>query len=208
MTAIARFRVLFVSTGNVCRSPLAERLLRRELERSLGESAAAFRCESAGTWGHEGATMEEFAAGVLAERGAATDGFVARELSAAHVSVADLVLTASREHREQVRLLDPYATPRTFTIREFARFARMVDTALPGDEVARARTLVERVGELRTPRPGPGRVDDDIADPYGAPQHVFHLCARSITEGLGVLLAHLTPTSSARIGSGRGTEAG
>jgi protein-tyrosine phosphatase len=195
----AQFSVLFVSTGNVCRSPLAEGLLRALLASALGPASRAFRCESAGTWGHVGAGMEPHAADVLREHGADPGGFVARELGPDQVLAADLILGATREHREQVRLLDPYAIGRVFSIREFARFARQVDESkLPaGDPAIRARVLVDRVAMMRTPRPGPGHVDDDIPDPFGAPLHVFRLCAESIAEGLAGLVAHLSPAATA-----------
>lgn len=196
----ARFSVLFVSTGNVCRSPLAERMLRGQLAAALGPAARTFRCESAGTWGHVGAAMEPHAAEVLRERDADPGGFAARELGADQVLAADLILGAAREHREQVRLLDPYALGRTFSVREFARLARLVDdTSLPtGDPASRARALVGRVGGLRSPRSGPGRLDDDIPDPIGAPLHVFRLCADAIAEGLAGLVDHLAPASTGR----------
>lgn len=196
----ARFSVLFVSTGNVCRSPLAERLLRSRLAAALGPAARTFSCGSAGTWGHVGAAMEPHAAEVLRERDADPAGFVARELAADQVLAADLILGAAREHREQVRLLDPYAVRRTFSVREFARFARLVDAdTLPtGEPAVRARALVDQVGVLRSPRPGPGRPDDDIPDPFGAPLHVFRLCADAIADGLAGLIDHLAPASTGR----------
>lgn len=198
----ARFSVLFVSTGNICRSPLAERLLRHELSAALGAEAGTFHCESAGTWGHDGARMERHAAQVLRELGGDPDGFVARELCADQVLAADLILGATREHREQVRLMDPWAAGRSFSIREFSRFARRVEpSSLPAaDPASRARALVDRVALLRTPRPGPtlpGRPDveagpdDDIPDPFGAPLHVFRLCASSVADALGHLVGPL-----------------
>ncbi len=195
----ALFSVLFVSTGNVCRSPLAEGILRTQLAAALGTEARTFRCESAGTWGHVGATMEPHAATVLRERGADPEGFSARELGPDQVLAADLILGATREHREQVRLLDPYAVGRTFSLREFARFAHDVDPAtLPsGDPATRARALVDRVAMARTPRPGPGQADDDIPDPLGAPLHVFRLSADAIADGLSALVEPLSGASTA-----------
>ncbi|GAA0633258.1 low molecular weight phosphatase family protein [Sporichthya brevicatena] len=183
----------------MCRSPLAEKILGAQLRAAIGTDPRVFRCESAGTWGHSGAGMEPHAAAVLAERGIEAGRFVARELNPDQVLEADLILGATREHREQVRLLDPYAGGRTFTIREFARFARRVYPAtLPeADPAARARVLVDRVAMLRTPRPGPGRPADDIPDPFGAPLHVFRLCADMLAEGLAALVEHLAPASTA-----------
>ncbi|MGH3365923.1 MAG: hypothetical protein ACRDOY_01830, partial [Nocardioidaceae bacterium] len=37
-----KFRILVVCTGNLCRSPLTERLLRLRLDDGLGEDAALF----------------------------------------------------------------------------------------------------------------------------------------------------------------------
>lgn len=192
-----RFQVLFVSTGNVCRSPMAERIAERELSQALGSDAALFGWSSAGTWGHDGAPMEPHARKVLTERGARDEGFVARELLHEHIAVADLILTGSREQCGQVRLFDPHAMPRAFALREFARLSRQVrPDSLTGSATTRARTLVDRVAELRE-RSGSARTNDDIADPYGAPLHVFRLCAQEIAECLSTFVAHITADHSA-----------
>ena len=101
-----------------------------------------------------------------------------------------------------MRVLDPFASGRTFSLGEFARYALMVDAgALPvGDPVVRARALVERVGLLRHERPAPPRPEDDVPDPYGAPLHVFRLCCERIAEGLDGLVRALEATHSRRAG--------
>ncbi len=186
-----RFRVLFVSTGNVCRSPMAERIAELELSRALGAEANLFRWSSAGTWGHDGAPMEPHARKVLAERGARSEGFVAQELLHEHIALADLILTGSREQCGQVRLFDPHAAHRAFALREFARLSRQVrPDSLIGSATARARTLTDRLADLRD-RIGGARPSDDIADPYGAPLHVFRLCAQEITECVSAFASHV-----------------
>ena len=188
---MARFSILFVSTGNICRSPMAERLAERELSRALGTDAAAFRVVSAGTWGHDGAPMEQHARAVLAERGARAGGFVAQELLPEQVAVADLVLTASAEHGHQIRLIDPAAVDRVFTLLEFAALAENLGVDPGGQSPAgRARALVEAVAAMRNRRSAavPAR---DIDDPYGAPLHVFRLCADEISTGLRALVGHV-----------------
>ena len=62
-------RVLHVCTGNICRSPMAERLTRSGLEQRLGATADRFLVESAGTWGHSGSPMEPHAVSTLAAYG-------------------------------------------------------------------------------------------------------------------------------------------
>jgi protein-tyrosine phosphatase len=197
LTRPGRFRVLFVSTGNVCRSPMAERIAEQKFARALGVEAEWFRWASAGTWGHDGAPMEPNARTVLHEHGARAEGFVARELAGEHVLMADLVLTGSREQCGQVRLFDAHAARRAFSMREFARLARQVRPgSLPGSATARARGLVDRVAELRD-RTGAARSGEDIADPYGAPLHVFRLCAQEIAECMATFAAHVGHTGGA-----------
>jgi protein-tyrosine phosphatase len=187
----AAFRVLAVSTGNVCRSPMAEAMLRHALATALGPAAHSFAVQSVGTWGHEGSPMEPYAEQVLAERGVPVGPFAARELAPEHLVAA--------EHREVVRAVDPFAAVRTYTLAEFARYVRMVDPAsLPaGEFVARARVLVEQVAMLRGGRPGRPRSGEDLADPLGAPLHVFRLCGERLAEHLDSFVRALEPTWSA-----------
>lgn len=89
--------VLFVCTGNICRSPFAEHLLRAKLP---GIAVA-----SRGTFALEGSAMESQMAAELAARGAHPHGFHARQVAAADLG-ADLVLTMSR--RQRLYLLDEF----------------------------------------------------------------------------------------------------
>ncbi|HEX3611601.1 MAG TPA: hypothetical protein VHU88_07945 [Sporichthyaceae bacterium] len=186
-----------MSTGNVCRSPMAERLAELELAAALGAEVDAFRIGSAGTWGHDGAPMEQHARAVLNERGARAGGFVAQELLAEQIAAADLVLTASSEQSQQVRLMDPAARDRVFTLCEFASLAQDAPPdVLVHNPAARARALVCTLAELRT-RLGSAVRSTDIADPYGAPLHVFRLCADEIAACLGALVGHLAVARTA-----------
>jgi protein-tyrosine phosphatase len=172
------FRVLHVCTGNICRSPMAEHLMREGLRQRLRDRADRFVVESAGTWGHTGSPMETYALSTLAAYEIDGAAFAARELVAEHVVGADLILGATREHRAAAVVLHPRAAARTFTLREFARLAGAVDpAALPdGDPVERARALVRAAaanrGLVSPDRPG----DDDVDDPYQAPASAFASC--------------------------------
>ena len=186
----APFRVLHVCTGNVCRSPIAEALMRSGLRSRLGEGADRFVVESAGTWGHSGSPMEAHALSALAALGLDGQAFRARELVAEHVAQADLVLCATHEHREAVVVLQPGAGGRTFTLRELGRLSAAVDPAsLPsGDPVARARALVAQAAAGRDATPATHPRDDDLADPYHAPPSASAACAALVRAALdGVL---------------------
>jgi protein-tyrosine phosphatase len=197
----APFRVLHVCTGNICRSPMAERLMRSMLDAAWPEQTHRFVIESAGTWGHSGSPMEPHALTTLAELGADGTDFLARELVADHVAGADLVLGATRDHRAAAVVLHPRAAARTFTLREFARLTRDVDAAdLPdSDAVERARALVRAAAARRGLVPPHHPADDDLADPYQAPASAFAAAAEIIADALRGPVGLLTPP---RVGSG------
>lgn len=92
-------RVVLVCTGNTCRSPLAEALLRQALaERGV----QGIEVLSAGTGAWEGAPASEAAYLVALERGLDLSSHRAQLLTADLLSSVDLVLTMARHHRARV----------------------------------------------------------------------------------------------------------
>jgi protein-tyrosine phosphatase len=174
------FRILLVCTGNICRSPLAERLLRVGLAARLGLAAAdSYHVSSAGTRAWEGSPMDRAAARELRRLGGDPAGFRSRQLVAAHVEAADLVLTATVAHRSVVLTEAPGALRRTFTIREMAGLAA---TLTPDSDLAR---LVAQAAASR----GAAPIDDlDVIDPYGAPARVHRDVADQLSTAIGELV--------------------
>src|SRR3989442_12734183 len=108
-------RILLVCPGNICRSPLAEALLRRALEE---RSVAGVSVTSAGTGGWDGASASEGAYLVGLERGLDLSGHRARLLTRELVEAADLILTMARHHRARVDELG--GEGRVFVLGEYA----------------------------------------------------------------------------------------
>jgi protein-tyrosine phosphatase len=168
----APFVVLFVCVGNVCRSPLAEVLLRRRLHEQLGDLGRAVVVESAGVHALEGHPMDEMAARELARLGYVNDAFRARRLTPQMALDADLVLTATKDLRSRVLEEEPAALRRAFTIREFAALVDGVRAASPTDlvaDAARRRSSAEVA-------------DYDIPDPIGAGAEV-HRDVADLVDG-------------------------
>jgi protein-tyrosine phosphatase len=98
-------RVVFVCWGNICRSPIAERVARRAAEQA-GLSGVQFT--SAGTSAEEtGAPMDERAAQVLRRHGYSAEGHVAHQIDADELAGADLVVAMEDIHVTRLRRLDP-----------------------------------------------------------------------------------------------------
>jgi protein-tyrosine-phosphatase len=186
------FTVLFVCTGNICRSALAERLGRAYLDELLGEDAGAIRLVSAGTRAVVGSGMHPDSALVLRGLGADPGDFRARQLAHSVVAEAGLTLTMTRRHREEVLAVAPRALARTFTLREAAALIGLVDedAELAGDSaVDRARHLVEEMAAARSRRHG--GENDDIRDPIGHPVDVHGETGDAISRSLLPVLRRL-----------------
>ena len=95
----ATFNILFVCTGNTCRSPLAEAIARRELER---RGWANVQVASAGIAAREGDPASAHAVAVARRRGIDLDVHRSRALSEERVAWADLVLGMGPTHLDGV----------------------------------------------------------------------------------------------------------
>jgi len=108
--------VLFVCTGNTCRSPLAAVLLQRALE--ARGVAGQVTVASAGTGAWDGAPASEGAYLVGIEQGVDLSAHRARLLTRELVSEADLILVMSRHHA--VRVAELGGPDRVHLLGEFA----------------------------------------------------------------------------------------
>ena len=120
------YRILFVCTGNTCRSPLAERIARRELERrGRGEEV---QVGSAGVAAAPGQTASEGSLTVAREAGLDLHDHRSRLLTREMALEADLILGMSAGHVARVLALGEDA--RVALLGDFAR-----DTPLGGPSV-------------------------------------------------------------------------
>jgi len=174
--------ILFVCTGNTCRSAMADALLGHDLrQRGADTSVVA----SAGTEG-VGSPATDKAVEVLADRGIDLADHRSRALTADLVADADLIVTMTRRHEAAVTAMVPTARSRTFLAGEVARLGAGVGP-IGEDGMAAWVTAMDgaRGGHFTT-----GRVADEVADPYGEPLESYRRCADRL-DGICSTLARL-----------------
>ncbi len=184
------FEILTVCTGNICRSPLAEVVLRdrlRDLE---------VRVQSAGTQGLDSAPMtaeaQKLAAGLGVDPDVA-DAHRSRWLYESDLQTPDLVLALTREHRRRILDMAPSRMRRTFTVREFAHLAsalsdeEIMDAASAGgdDQAARLKAAIAAVADLRGRIPAlSDQGEYDVVDPYRRSWATYERSAQEMLPGM------------------------
>jgi protein-tyrosine phosphatase len=181
--------VLFVCTGNLCRSPSAELLLRQQL---AGSGTLDVTVHSAGV---AGTSMGPPEALVREGRPFGLDlgDHVPRKLERGMVAGADLVIGMSREHVREIVLANPDAFSRTFTLREIVRRGHDQGPRNRGEmlhewlaRVHDGRRHVDLVGDSR---------DDDIADPMGGSSEDYRRMLKDVSSLTRQLSDLVWPTS-------------
>ncbi|MDQ0000021.1 MULTISPECIES: arsenate reductase/protein-tyrosine-phosphatase family protein [Pseudarthrobacter] len=200
--APAPVRILTVCTGNICRSPVAERLLQAGLDQVL---PGGFEVTSAGTRAMVGDPMQPLSGDIVRMFGGNPNGFVSRQLTGKILRGVDLVLTMTSGHRGEVLQQDASLLKRTFTIREFARMLDVLDDRADGSptqagtadggsplsaNTAFWRGLPARAAAVRHLSLPADSADNDIIDPYRRGPEVYRQMEDELAPAIVSVLRH------------------
>lgn len=191
-------RILFLCTGNTCRSPMAEAFLKGLAQ----EKGLAVEVRSAGISTMDGLPVSANSIHALQQHGIQHKGN-SRALNEDVLHWADLILTMTSGHKREVIRRYPAVMEYIFTLKEYAYMDELLQSRLkeleslyseqqmqqaldqPMDELKRQRII-----ELERSIPS-----FDVADPFGGSQSVYDACARELGEAIKKVVDRLIQSS-------------
>jgi protein-tyrosine-phosphatase len=167
-------KIVFVCTGNLCRSPMAEGMMRRALEERGCDS---IEVSSTGTWAYAGHPAMPEAIELLKEMDVDISEHHSRPLDLTELADADLIVAMTSVHLRELKEMAPDCIDKVLLMKE------LVEIEMDGRDGAPEQRLSAL---LAGRRPEPRR-DLDVDDPIGLPISAYERCVRELQAGVDFL---------------------
>jgi len=154
--------ILFVCTGNTCRSAMAEGIFKKMLKKRTEEDRR-FNIISVGISALQGMSPTPEAIKVMTEQGIDISRHIATQVQEDLVKKADLILVMSNTHKDHIKTKFTFAQDKIYLIKEFAQISKFKS--------------IQKINE-----------NYEIVDPLGRPIEFYRIVAKELKENLEKIL--------------------
>lgn len=154
--------ILFVCTGNTCRSAMAEGIFKKILKEKTKDDSK-YNIFSAGISALSGMSPTPEAIKVMAEQGINISRHIATQVQEDLVKKADLILVMSNMHKDYIRIKFTFTQNKIYLIKEFAQIGEFKN--------------IQKTGE-----------NYEVVDPFGKSIEFYQIVARELKENLEKVL--------------------
>ncbi len=174
-------RILFVCTGNTCRSPMAEAIMKHMIQKDGREQD--FEVLSAGIMAQSGEGASSLAWQTMSEMGLDVSWHRARQLNEYMMQDAHLIFTMTRAHKDILSHQYPDCAGKIWLITEYAVAIKNGTF----DKLLQKRSDNETAGEEKAAAEEDAASAPEIFDPYGYDLEVYQQCAYQLQENLTMI---------------------
>lgn len=139
-------RILFVCTGNFCRSPMAAAILKDLLQGNSKDEL--YQVRSAGTWTRDGLSASPLTLQAMEELGLDIRAHRTHHLTSQDIDQASLIIVMTHDHREALAVEFPQAEEKVWLLSEMADKSHDVADPSGSDSLDLHRERAQEIKQL------------------------------------------------------------
>lgn len=168
-------KVLFVCTGNVCRSPMGELLLPKYIP--------DLESDSAGTRGLDNHQIAQSSAKLMSAHGIDPSAFRSKRITPQLANSSDLILCFEHEQRNEISVIAPISARRTFLIKDFANMCAYCKEQgyMDGDtREERLESVIDNASMIRPMIPDTANIEDPMGKDYAVYERSYQEICKAL----------------------------
>lgn len=175
---VVDMKILFVCTGNICRSPMGELMLSHYL------NDPDIEVDSAGTRGLDNHAIDPSSAKLMDQAGIDSSAFRSKRITPQLADSADLILCFEPHQRQDIATLAPRASRRTFLLPDFANmcaYCAQQGFITGSTRQEKIESVIDNASMIRPMLPVPASIEDPHRKDFPVFQKAYDQISQALT---------------------------